>query len=84
VNFVEGDWNRNVVPGGNNQAVKPQILSALGVTAKLVLFAELIAIAIGMLTGVVSAVRQYSMFDYSITGVAFALSRCRCSVSPSF
>jgi len=73
VNFVEGNWNRNVVPGGNNQAVKPQILSALGVTAKLVLFAELIAIAIGMLTGVVSAVRQYSMFDYSITGVAFLL-----------
>jgi ABC-type dipeptide/oligopeptide/nickel transport system permease component len=48
-------------------------MSALGVTAKLVLFAELIAIAIGMLTGVVSAVRQYSMFDYSITGIAFVL-----------
>jgi len=73
VNFVQGDWNRNVVPGSNNQAVKPQILSALAVTAKLVLFAELIAIAIGMLTGVVSAVRQYSMFDYSITGIAFVL-----------
>jgi len=73
VNFIKGDWNRNVVPGDNNQPVKPQVLSALGVTAKLVLFAELIAIAIGMLTGVVSAVRQYSMFDYSITGIAFLL-----------
>jgi peptide/nickel transport system permease protein len=73
VNFVEGNWNRNVVPGDNNQPVKPQIISALGVTAKLVLFAELIAIAIGMLTGVVGAVRQYSMFDYSVTGVAFVL-----------
>ncbi len=72
-NFIKGDWNRNVVPGDNNQPVKPQVLSALGVTAKLVLFAELIAIAIGMLTGVVSAVRQYSMFDYSITGIAFLL-----------
>jgi len=73
VNFAEGNWNRNVVPGGNNQPVKPQIMSALWVTAKLVLGAELLAIVIGMLVGVVSAVRQYSMFDYSITGVAFVL-----------
>ena len=73
VNFIQGDWNRNVVPGDNNQAVKPQILSALWVTAKLVLFAELLAFVVGMLIGVVSAVRQYSMFDYSITGVAFVL-----------
>jgi ABC-type dipeptide/oligopeptide/nickel transport system permease component len=73
VNFVKGDWNRNVVPGDNNQPVKPQLISALWVTAKLVLFAELLAFVVGMLIGVVSAVRQYSMFDYSITGVAFVL-----------
>jgi peptide/nickel transport system permease protein len=73
VNFVKGDWNRNVVPGDNNQPVKAQVLSALGVTAKLVVFAELVAILLGMLIGVVSAVRQYSMFDYSVTGIAFLL-----------
>ncbi|HEX9334436.1 MAG TPA: ABC transporter permease [Pseudonocardiaceae bacterium] len=73
VNFIKGDWNRNVVPGDNNQPVKDQVLSALGVTAKLVVFAELVAILLGMLIGVVSAVRQYSMFDYSITGIAFIL-----------
>jgi ABC-type dipeptide/oligopeptide/nickel transport system permease component len=73
VNFVEGDWNRNVVPGDNAQAVKPQIMSALWVTVKLVLFAELLAIVIGVLVGVVSAVRQYSIFDYTVTSVAFVL-----------
>lgn len=73
VHFVEGDWNRNVVPGDNNQAVKPQIMSALWVTIKLVLFAELLAIVIGMIVGVISAVRQYSIFDYSVTGIAFVL-----------
>jgi ABC-type dipeptide/oligopeptide/nickel transport system permease component len=73
VHFVQGDWNRNVVPGDNNQPVKPQIMSALGVTIKLVLFAELVAIVIGMLVGVISAVRQYSIFDYSVTGIAFVL-----------
>jgi ABC-type dipeptide/oligopeptide/nickel transport system permease component len=73
VNFVQGDWNRNVVPGDNSQAVKPQITNALWVTVKLVLFAELLAIVIGILVGVVSAVRQYSIFDYTVTGVAFVL-----------
>jgi peptide/nickel transport system permease protein len=72
-NFVRGDWNRNVVPGDNNQPVKPQVLAALGVTAKLVIFAELLAIMIGMLIGVVSAVRQYSRMDYTLTGIAFVL-----------
>jgi peptide/nickel transport system permease protein len=73
VNFIKGDWNRNVVPGDNNQAVKPQIMQALWVTTKLVLFAELLAFVVGMLIGVLSAVRQYSMFDYSVTGIAFIL-----------
>ncbi len=73
VHFVEGDWNRNVVPGDNQQPVKPQIMNALGVTVKLVLFAELLAIVIGVLVGVISAVRQYSFFDYTVTSVAFVL-----------
>jgi ABC-type dipeptide/oligopeptide/nickel transport system permease component len=73
VNFVEGNWNRNVVPGDDGQPVKPQITSALWVTVKLVLFAELIAIVLGILVGVVSAVRQYSIFDYTVTSIAFVL-----------
>ena len=73
VNFVQGDWNRNVVPGDNNQPVRPQLMTALWVTVRLVLFAELLAIVIGILIGVVSAVRQYSIFDYTVTGVAFVL-----------
>jgi peptide/nickel transport system permease protein len=73
VNFVRGDWNRNVVPGDNNQPVRTQVMAALGVTAKLVIFAELLAIMIGVLIGVVSAVRQYSRLDYTMTGIAFVL-----------
>ncbi len=73
VAFVQGDWNRNVVPGGNNQPVRPQVMSALWATIKLVVFAELLAIMIGLLIGVVTAVRQYSRLDYSVTGIAFLL-----------
>jgi peptide/nickel transport system permease protein len=73
VDFVKGDWNRNVVPGDNSQAVRPQVMSALWTTVKLVVFAELLAIMIGLLIGVVTAVRQYSRLDYSVTGIAFVL-----------
>lgn len=73
VNFVQGNWNYDVVPGSDHAQVRPAIMSALWVTVKLVLFAELLAMAIGVLIGVIGAVRQYSFFDYSVTGIAFTL-----------
>ena len=73
VNFVEGNWNRDVTPGSDLAPVKSSVMSALWGTIKLVLGAELIAIVIGVVIGVIGAVRQYSVFDYSITGIAFTL-----------
>lgn len=74
VDFAKGDWRSNVVPGdATTQQVRPQVMSALWVTVRLVLGAEVLAFLIGVLIGVVGAVRQYSMFDYSVTGIAFVL-----------
>jgi ABC-type dipeptide/oligopeptide/nickel transport system permease component len=71
--FVKGDWRTNVVPGDPDVQVKQQIGTALWITIKLVLLAEVAALIIGVVIGVISAVRQYSIFDYSVTGIAFVL-----------
>ena len=72
-NFVKGDWGQTVVPGNAGQEVKPQILKAFWISARLVVGAEIIALLIGMLVGVIGAVRQYSIFDYTVTGFAFTM-----------
>lgn len=73
IHFVQGDWGTTVNPGRNPEAVKPKILHALGITARLVLIAEVLAFFIGILVGVVTAVKRYSWFDYVITTVTFLL-----------
>lgn len=73
VGFVQGDWKTTVTPSNGNQDVKKAVLRATGVTLKLVIGAEIIALLIGMAIGVISAVRQYSIFDYSVTGFAFVM-----------
>jgi ABC-type dipeptide/oligopeptide/nickel transport system permease component len=71
--FVRGDWGTTVSPGNSTQEVQPKVFRALGVTARLVIGAELIALAIGLAVGVLGAVRQYSAFDYAATGAAFTM-----------
>ena len=71
--FVRGDWGTTVNPGLTPIEVRPKILSALWITTRLVLGAQLIAVIIGVLVGVVSAVKKYSWFDYVITAVTFLL-----------
>jgi ABC-type dipeptide/oligopeptide/nickel transport system permease component len=71
--FVTGDWKTTVVPGNGAVEVRPEIGRALGVTLRLVLAAEVLALLIGMAIGVLGAVRQYSPFDYAATGVAFVM-----------
>lgn len=73
VNFVQGDWGTTVVPGNSTQDVKEKVNRALWVTVRLVIGAELIALTIGVAVGVIGAVRQYSIFDYSATGAAFVM-----------
>ena len=73
VNFVHGDWGTKVAPGNGAAPVKETVVKAFGVTARLVLAAELIAVTIGVAVGVVGAVRQYSILDYTATGMAFVM-----------
>ena len=71
--FVTGDWGESVVPGNAGKPVKEEVVKAFGVTARLVLLAEIIALALGIAVGVIGAVRQYSIFDYVATGISFTM-----------
>lgn len=61
------DWGTTV----NGGDVTAQIANAAQVSLRLVLIATLLAIVLGVLTGIVSAMRQYSVFDYSMSFVMF-------------
>ena len=56
-----------------NQPVSDVLGSALVVTLKLVTVATVLAIILGVLVGVVSALRQYEGFDYGIIFLSFLL-----------
>jgi peptide/nickel transport system permease protein len=73
VGFVQGDWKTNVGPGHGSADVKDKVLRASWISARLVIGAEVIALLIGVAIGVIGAVRQYSMFDYTATGFAFVM-----------
>jgi peptide/nickel transport system permease protein len=55
----------------NGQEVVVLLGQALGATMKLVLTAAVVAILLGVAVGIVSALRQYSGFDYTITFASF-------------
>jgi ABC-type dipeptide/oligopeptide/nickel transport system permease component len=71
--FVTGDWKTTVTPGNGTVDVREEIGRAFWVTARLVIGAEIIAVLLGMVIGVIGAVRQYSLFDYLATGIAFVM-----------
>ena len=62
---------------GSNWQTDQQVTSLLGgailTTIQLVTLATLLAIVLGAFVGIVSALRQYSGFDYSITFLSFLL-----------
>jgi peptide/nickel transport system permease protein len=71
-------WISNVVlhnnwglPVQGHDNVRTDVFHALGVTARLVLCAIAIALILAVITGVVSAVRQYSVMDYTTTLAGF-------------
>jgi peptide/nickel transport system permease protein len=51
--------------------VRSELFHALGVTARLVVVAVLLSIVLAVATGVYSAVRQYSITDYTTTFLGF-------------
>lgn len=65
--FVKGDFGKNL----KGQEVRPQLTRALGLTLRLVLISSILAMILGLAVGVISAVRQYSAFDYSATFISF-------------
>lgn len=72
-NFLSGDWGISIAQGNALAPVAPKVIAAFGVTFKLVVGAELLALVIGVLVGVLAAVKQYSVVDYLATMLAFLL-----------
>ena len=71
--FARGDWGSTVGPGHGTVSVKEKVFNAAGVTLRLVLVAQVLALLLGLAVGLIGAVRQYSMFDYAATGTAFVM-----------
>jgi peptide/nickel transport system permease protein len=65
--FVRGDWGKD----RTGQEVRPQIYQAIQVTLRLVLIAQFLAIILGLTVGIISAIRQYTAFDYTSTAISF-------------
>ena len=53
------------------QPIWPDITRTLGHTLQVVLTSELLALLLGVIVGIYSAIRQYSVFDYSFTTLSF-------------
>lgn len=64
---VQGTFGPNVL----GQDVGPLLGLAVGATLRLVVVATVVAIVTGVLVGTLSALRQYTGFDYTITFASF-------------
>jgi peptide/nickel transport system permease protein len=67
--MLHGDFGPSV--GNDTTVIGDDLASRLWVTARLVFFAMLIALILAVITGVLSAVRQYSKLDYTFTLLGF-------------
>jgi peptide/nickel transport system permease protein len=57
----------------SNQAVTDLLPQAVGATVQLVTLSFILAVVFGITIGLITALRQYSGFDYSITFISFFL-----------
>ncbi len=57
----------------NGQQVSGLVQHAIPVTVRLVTMATIVAIVLGITVGIVTALRQYSRFDYAMTFVSFLM-----------
>jgi peptide/nickel transport system permease protein len=53
------------------QPIWPDIKRTLGHTTQIILISETLAVILGVLVGIYSAIRQYSFFDYTATFASF-------------
>ena len=65
--FVQGDFGLD----GERTDVRGDIWRAIQVTVRLLIFAQVVSVLLGLIVGVTSAIRQYTAFDYLSTGFAF-------------
>lgn len=65
--FVKGDWGTNQ----NGIEIRPLLWERMQVTVRLLLAASIISVVLGVLVGIIGAIRQYTAFDYSMTFFAF-------------
>jgi peptide/nickel transport system permease protein len=65
--------NPNFGTGRDGLAVIDSLALAIPVTLRLVAAATVLAAVLGIMIGIVTALRQYSRFDYSMTFIAFLL-----------
>lgn len=65
--FVKGDWGKNQ----SGLEIKPLLWERMQVTVRLLLAASIMSVVLGVLIGIIGAIRQYTAFDYSMTFLAF-------------
>lgn len=65
--FVRGDFGLD----GQKTNVRSDIWRAIQVTLRLLVFAQIVSVLLGIAVGLISAIRQYTAFDYLTTGLAF-------------
>jgi peptide/nickel transport system permease protein len=66
--FVRGDWGTSE---RTHEAVSAQIGRALWNTTQLIVWSVLLSALVAVAIGVYSALRQYSVLDYTFTGLSF-------------
>jgi peptide/nickel transport system permease protein len=65
---LHGNWGPSVL---GHSDIGSEVLSALLVTGRLVIASVAIALFLAIITGVISAVKQYSVTDYTTTALGF-------------
>ena len=66
-NFVQGDMGKTI----RGVEVRPLLFQRLRITLRMVILASIIAIVLAIGAGVLSAVRQYTVTDYTFTFAGF-------------
>ena len=69
-------WFGNVITGNfgvtvEGRSVNALLEQALGSTVQLVTISTIVAIFLGLIVGITTALRQYSGYDYSVTFISF-------------
>ncbi len=65
--FFTGDFGKDI----NGSPVRPELARALTTTMRLVILSVVVALILAIAIGILSALRQYTITDYSVTTVTF-------------